>query len=80
MRLPAGAEPRACGCRLRCTLARRATRLDPVATTTARQGPDVARALQDAGGVPPLVTAILQQVLHAKAQRLAKTGWSTSPD
>ncbi|WP_430786997.1 Mu transposase C-terminal domain-containing protein [Actinoplanes sp. G11-F43] len=46
----------------RGTLARRAARLDPVATTTARQGPDAARALQAAGGEPPPVTAILQQV------------------
>ncbi|MDI6101544.1 helix-turn-helix domain-containing protein [Actinoplanes sp. NEAU-A12] len=46
----------------RGTLTRRATRLDPVATTTARQGPDAARALQEAGGEPPPATAILQQV------------------
>lgn len=33
-----------------------------MATTTARQGPDAERGLQAAGGVPPPVTAILQQV------------------
>ncbi|WP_258725232.1 Mu transposase C-terminal domain-containing protein [Cellulomonas sp. NS3] len=46
----------------RGTLARRAARLDPVATTTARQGRDIARALRAAGGVPPAVTEVLQQV------------------
>ncbi len=46
----------------RGTLARRAAKLDPVATATARQGPDSARALQAAGGVPPAVTGVLQQV------------------
>ena len=46
----------------RGTLARRTARLDPLATTAARQGPDAARALQAAGGVPPPVAVILQQV------------------
>ena len=43
-------------------LARRPAKLDPVATTTARQGPDPARSLRAAGGLPPAVTAVLQQV------------------
>ena len=41
---------------------RRIARLDPVKATSARQGQDAARTLRPAGGVPPEVTGLLQQV------------------
>ena len=36
--------------------------LDPVTRVAARQGPDAARALRPAGGTPPPVTGLLEQV------------------
>ncbi|HVB45027.1 MAG TPA: Mu transposase C-terminal domain-containing protein [Streptosporangiaceae bacterium] len=46
----------------RGTILRRVFQLDPVRTTSARQGPDAARALRLAGGFPPEITDLLQQV------------------
>ena len=46
----------------RGTLARRVAMLDPVKQVSARQGPDAARTLRAAGGTPPPVTGLLQQV------------------
>ena len=40
----------------RGTVLRRIARLDPVRTTSAREGRDAARALKSAGGVPPEIT------------------------
>jgi putative transposase len=44
------------------TVLRRITMLDPVRTTSAREGQDAARALKSSGGVPPEVTGLLEQV------------------
>jgi putative transposase len=41
---------------------RRIERLDPAAATTAREGSEAARPLRSAGGVPPEVTGVLEQV------------------
>jgi putative transposase len=41
---------------------RRIAGLDPVERARRREGPDAARALQAAGGVPPPVTRVLEQV------------------
>lgn len=46
----------------RGTLERRIGRLDPVASVMARQGADAARALRSAGGEPPLIEGLLEQV------------------
>jgi putative transposase len=46
----------------RGTVLRRIARLDPVRTTSAREGRDAARALKSAGGVPPEITGLLEQV------------------
>jgi putative transposase len=46
----------------RGTLMRRIAKLDPVATTTTREGTDAARRLHSAGGVPPDVTGVLERV------------------
>ena len=46
----------------RGTVLRRIARLDPVKTVTAREGRDAARALKSAGGAPPEVTRLLEQV------------------
>jgi putative transposase len=46
----------------RGTILRRISQLDPVRTTSTRQGTDAARALKAAGGVPPEITELLQQV------------------
>ncbi len=46
----------------RGTVLRRIARLDPVRTTSARKGRDAARALKPAGGVPPEITELLEQV------------------
>lgn len=46
----------------RGTVLRRIAQLDPVKTTTARQGQDAARSRRSAGGVPPKVTGLLEQV------------------
>ncbi len=46
----------------RGTLARRVARLDPVTRVSARQGADAARALRAAGGTPPTVSGLLEQV------------------
>jgi putative transposase len=46
----------------RGTLARRVAMLDPVRAATSRQGPDAARVLRSAGGTPPGVTGLLEQV------------------
>jgi len=46
----------------RGTLARRVAMLDPVRAATSRQSADAARALHSAGGVPPAVTGLLEQV------------------
>jgi putative transposase len=46
----------------RGALVRRAGKLDPVATTLAREGADAARSLRSAGGVPPQVGELLEQV------------------
>ncbi|MGW9213303.1 hypothetical protein ACWGR4_40925 [Embleya sp. NPDC055664] len=42
--------------------ARRIIGLDPVAVTTAREGGEAARPLRSAGGEPPVVTGLLEQV------------------
>ncbi|MEV0386048.1 Mu transposase C-terminal domain-containing protein [Nonomuraea sp. NPDC050643] len=46
----------------RGTLERRIGQLDPVASVTARQGADAARALRSAGGEPPVIEGLLEQV------------------
>ena len=46
----------------RGTVLRRIAQLDPVKTTSVREGRDVARALKSAGGVPPEITKLLEQV------------------
>ncbi|MFE9890640.1 DNA-binding domain-containing protein [Streptomyces scopuliridis] len=46
----------------RGTVRRRIAQLDPVASTTAREGSEAARPLRSAGGAPPEVTAVLEQV------------------
>ncbi|MFI2373206.1 Mu transposase C-terminal domain-containing protein [Streptomyces sp. NPDC018833] len=46
----------------RGTVRRRIARLDPVASTSAREGSEAARPLRSAGGVPPEVTEVLEQV------------------
>ena len=46
----------------RNTVALRIANLDPLKTTRRRQGQDASRDLQSAGGVPPAVTAPLEQV------------------
>ncbi len=46
----------------RGTVLRRIAQLDPVRSVTAREGSDAARALRPAGGVPPEVTGLLEQV------------------
>jgi putative transposase len=47
----------------RGTVLRRIAMLDPVKTVTAREGRDAARAWRSAGGTPPEVTGLLEQVL-----------------
>jgi len=44
------------------TVSRRIEMLDPVKSTSAREGGDAARSLRSAGGVPPEVTGLLEQV------------------
>jgi putative transposase len=46
----------------RGTVLRRVAQLDPLKTTQARQGRDAARTKQSAGGAPPPITHLLQQV------------------
>ena len=46
----------------RGTVLRRIAQLDPVRATLAREGRDAARAKRPAGGVPPEVTQLMQQV------------------
>jgi putative transposase len=46
----------------RGTVLRRIAQLDPVRAVTAREGGDAARVLRSAGGVPPEVTGLLEQV------------------
>ena len=46
----------------RGSVVRRIAKLEPVIATRLREGPDAARARQSAGGVPPPVTAVLEQV------------------
>lgn len=46
----------------RGTLARRISKLDPVAVVSKREGADAARALRSAGGEPPPVEQLLEQV------------------
>lgn len=46
----------------RGTVERRIAMVDPVEETRRRQGPDAARALEAAGGQPPPVTGVLEQV------------------
>jgi putative transposase len=46
----------------RNTVALRIARLDPMKTVRIREGQDASRALQGAGGVPPAITAPLEQV------------------
>jgi putative transposase len=46
----------------RGTVLRRIAQLDPVPSTTAREGGDAARSRRSAGGVPPEVTGLLEQV------------------
>lgn len=46
----------------RGALVRRAEKLDPLATTLAREGVDAARPLRSAGGAPPQVSELLEQV------------------
>ncbi|GAA3083761.1 DDE-type integrase/transposase/recombinase [Streptomyces olivoverticillatus] len=46
----------------RGTVARRIARLDPASSVAAREGDEAARRLQPAGGVPPAVTGLLEQV------------------
>jgi putative transposase len=55
---------RACGLRVpsRGTVLRRIAQLDPVKTVSAREGADAARSRRSAGGVPPEITGLLDQV------------------
>lgn len=46
----------------RGTVLRRIAMLDPVKTVTAREGTDAARARRSAGGTPPEITGLLEQV------------------
>jgi putative transposase len=46
----------------RGTILRRIAQLDPLKATQARQGRDATRAKRSAGGVPPEITHLLQQV------------------
>jgi putative transposase len=46
----------------RGTVLRRIAMLDPVKTVTAREGRDAARARRSAGGTPPEITGLLEQV------------------
>ncbi|WP_344116871.1 Mu transposase C-terminal domain-containing protein [Kribbella alba] len=46
----------------RGTVLRRVAQLDPVQSTQAREGRDAARTKSSAGGVPPEITQLLQQV------------------
>jgi putative transposase len=46
----------------RGTVLRRIAQLDPVSATTARDGADAARPLRSAGGTPPEITGLLEQV------------------
>jgi putative transposase len=46
----------------RGTVLRRIAKLDPVKTVSAREGADAARGLRSAGGTPPEVTGLLEQV------------------
>jgi putative transposase len=46
----------------RGTVLRRIARLDPVTAVSAREGADAARALRPAGGTPPAITGLLEQV------------------
>lgn len=46
----------------RGTVLRRVAQLDPVSSVAAREGSDAARPLRSAGGVPPKVTGLLEQV------------------
>jgi putative transposase len=46
----------------RNAVVRRIANLDPVERARRREGPDAARAFQAAGGVPPPVTGVLEQV------------------
>jgi putative transposase len=46
----------------RGTVLRRIANLDPVKTVSAREGADAARALRPAGGTPPEITGLLEQV------------------
>ena len=46
----------------RGTVLRRIARLDPVKTVTAREGRDAARTRRSAGGTPPEITMLLEQV------------------
>ena len=46
----------------RGTVLRRIARLDPVKTISAREGGEAARALRPAGGTPPEITGLLEQV------------------
>ncbi|MFF1818401.1 Mu transposase C-terminal domain-containing protein [Kribbella sp. NPDC058245] len=46
----------------RGTVLRRVAQLDPLKATQARQGRDAARTKQSAGGAPPPITQLLQQV------------------
>lgn len=46
----------------RGTVARRIARLDPVTSTAAREGREATRPLRSAGGTPPEITGLLEQV------------------
>ncbi|MFE9921340.1 Mu transposase C-terminal domain-containing protein [Streptomyces sp. NPDC005774] len=46
----------------RGTVRRRIERLDPVSSVAAREGSEAVRPLRSAGGVPPVVTGLLEQV------------------
>lgn len=46
----------------RGTVRRRIERLDPVSSVAAREGSEAVRPRQSAGGVPPVVTGLLEQV------------------
>jgi putative transposase len=46
----------------RGTVVHRIAKLDPVRVVTAREGADAARPLRSAGGVPPAVEQLLEQV------------------
>ncbi|MFB7531765.1 Mu transposase C-terminal domain-containing protein [Streptomyces sp. NPDC056178] len=55
---------RACGLRApsRGTVQRRIERLDPVSSAASREGSEAVRPLRSAGGTPPAVTGLLEQV------------------